>query len=135
MKGYLLKDLKIVIGKEAVVESVSPENKYEVIFEDDAETGYFYAAERIENTNELRILDMLLVYDVDGIMESERTATLNIIWSTDWLRCGLVLNNYCHAVIDFGNKAGYNRHGFPLPVLWTQAERKLTDKMVASFFE
>jgi hypothetical protein len=135
MKGYLLKDQKIIIGRETFIESVSSENNYEIIFEDDTETGYFYSAERNKNTNELRILDMLLVYDVESINESERNATLNIIWSTDWMRCGLVLNNYCHAVFDFENEGGYNRHEFPVPVLWTKHERKLTDEMVASFFE
>lgn len=135
MKGYLLKDEKIIIGKQTFIESVSSENNYEVVFEDDTETGYFYSAERNKNTNELRILDMLLVYDVESIDESERNATLSIIWSTDWMRCGLVLNNYCHAVFDFENKGGYNRHEFPVPVLWTIQERKLTDEMVTSFFE
>ncbi len=135
MRGYLLKDQEIIIGAETFIESVSSENDYEVIFEDDSDTGYFYGAERNKNTNELRILDMLLVYDVESIDESERNVTLNIIWSTDWTKCGLVLNNYCHAVFDFENAGGYNRHEFPPPVLWDERERKLTDEMVAAFFE
>src|ERR1700712_3907049 len=115
MKGYLLKDQKIIIGEETFIESVSSENNFEVIFEDDEETGYFYGAERNKETNELRILDMLLVYDVESINLSERSAVLNIIWSTDWLKCGLIINNYCHAVFDFANNGAYNRHECPPP--------------------
>lgn len=135
MKGYLLKDQQLIIGEETFIESVSSENNYEVIFEDDTDTGYFYGAERNKETNELRVLDMLLIYDVESINKSERKVTLNIIWSTDWMRCGLILNNYCQAVFDFEKKGGYNRHSFPPPVLWTDIERDLTDEMVTAFFE
>ncbi len=135
MKGYLLKNQNIIIGEQTFTESVSSENNYQVIFEDDTDTGYFYAAKRNKDTGELSILDMLLVYDVESIEVSERNATLHIIWSTDWMKCGLVLNNYCHAVFDFENEAGYNRHEFPPPVLWHTQERKLTDEMVAAFFQ
>ncbi len=135
MKGYLLKDQNIIIGKQTFIESVSSENNYQVIFEDDTDTGYFYAAERNKDTDELRILDMLLVYDVESIEVSEQNITLHIIWSTDWMKCGLILNNYCHAIFDFENEVGYNRHEFPPPVLWGKQERKLTDELVAAFFQ
>ena len=134
MKGYLLKDQNIIMGEQTFIESVSSENNYQVIFEDDTDTGYFYAAERNKVTDELRILDMLLVYDVESIKVSERNAILNIIWSTDWMKCALVINNYCHAVFDFAKQGGYNRHEFPPPVLWHK-ERKLTDEMIAAFFQ
>ena len=135
MRGYLLKNQKITLGEEIFIDSVSLDNNYEVIFEDDTDTGYFYGAERNKNTNELRILDMLLIYDVEAIIKFERTVTLNIIWSVNWTRCGLILNNYCHAVFDFEKQSGYNRHEFPAPVLWKGHNRKLTDEMVAFFFE
>lgn len=136
MKGYLLKEKKIIIGEETFIESVSSENNFEVIFEDDTESGYFYGAERKKDINELRILDMLLIYDVESIDTSEKFATLAIIWSTDWTKCGLILNNYCHAVFDFANNGAYNRHEFPPPnTIWTRHGRTLTDEMVERFFD
>lgn len=135
MKGYLLKEQKIVIGEEIFIESNSAENNFSVMFEDDTETGYFYGAEKAPDTGELRILDMLLIYDVESIDKSEKNATLSIIWSIDWLKCGLVINNYCHAVFDFANQGGYSRHEFPPPnSIWTMQDRKLTDEMIADFF-
>ena len=135
MKGYLLKEQKIVIGEDTFIESNSAESNFSVMFEDDTETGYFYGAEKTVDTAELRILDMLLVYDVESIDESERHATLSIIWSTDWTKCGLIINNYCHAVFDFANNGGYNRHQFPPPnSIWTRQDRKLTDEMITAFF-
>lgn len=135
MKGYLLKEQKIIIGEAIFIECVSSENNFEVMFEDDQETGYFYGAERNKDTKELVILDMLLIYDVESIAEAEKPVTLSIIWSTDWLKCGLILNNYCHAVFDFADAGAYNRHEFPPPnTSWTKHSRKLTDKMIAGFF-
>ena len=135
MKGYLLKEQQIKIGENTYVESLSSENDYAVMFEDDTETGYFYGAEKNKETQEVRILDMLHIYDVESIAEEERTATLSIIWSTDWMRSALIINSYCHAVFDFANHGGYNRHEFPPPnSIWTKQDRKLTDEMVAEFF-
>jgi hypothetical protein len=135
MKGYLLKNQEIVIGQGAFIESNSLENNFVVIFEDDGDTGYFYGAERNALTAELRILDMLHVYDVGSIAEGERKATLSIIWSPGWMQCALVINSYCHALFDFAGQGGYNRNQFPPPSdIWTLHERKLTDELIAGFF-
>ena len=133
MKGYLLKNEKITIGDSCFIQSEAAEHTFVVVFEDDGETGYFYAAEK-DTTGSLSILDMLFIYDAQHISGSEKHAKLSVLWSTDWQRCGLILNNTCHAVFDFHNKAGYNITGFPPPVLWSSTERKLTAEMVTSFF-
>ncbi len=136
MKGYLLKEQSITIGENTFIECVSSENDFAVMFEDDTESGYFYAAEKSRETQDIRILDMLHIYDVESIAEPERSAVLSVIWSTDWMKCALVINSYCHAVFDFGNHGGYNRHEFPPPnAIWTQGDRKLTDKMISAFFD
>ena len=135
MKGYLLKEQKITIGEYSFIESRSSENNYAVIFEDDTESGYFYAAEINPSTEEIRILDMLHIYDVESIATDERQATLSLIWSTDWMRCALVINSYCHAIFDFENQGGYSRNEFPPPnSIWTLQDRKLTDEMIRTFF-
>lgn len=135
MKGYLLKEQDITIGEEVFIESTSSENSYAVMFEDDGESGYFYAAEKESDNTDLRILDMLHIYDVESIPDAEKKATLRILWSKDWLKCALVIDSYCHAVIDFNAQGAYNRNEFPEPNdFWTAHPRKLTDEMVAEFF-
>ena len=60
MKGYLLKEQHFVAGEEIIVESNSSENNYAVVFEDDAETGYFYAVELNKATGEQKVLDAVM---------------------------------------------------------------------------
>ncbi len=135
MKGYLLQEQAIVIGEDTFVDSRASENSYAVVFEDDTETGYFYALEITGEKEEQRILDALHIYNVDEIDEGERKAMLRILWSKDWQRCALIINNYCHAVFDFKQQGGYNRNEFPPPNdFWTKGERQLTDEMVTAFF-
>ena len=135
MKGYLLKEALILIGQESFFESQASDENYVVIFEDDGETGYFYAAEKHPVKGDLAVLDMVFIYDVDSVPLNERKLKLSIIWSTDWQRCALVLGDTCHAVFDFENRGGYNLAEFPPPNLWTGHARKLTKEMVKQFFQ
>src|SRR5690349_13028998 len=112
MKGFLLKQVKITIGEECFFESRSSDYNYTVMFEDDGETGYFYAAEVDPATEALAILDMLFVYDVSAVPATNKSMELSILWSADWKRCGLILGNSCQAVFDFEHKAGYNLTAF-----------------------
>lgn len=66
MNGYLMQDKRLVRGEDTFIESFSQENRYGVVFEDDGETGYFYAVERDEEGQGLRVLDALHIYEVDG---------------------------------------------------------------------
>ena len=136
MKGYLLQQQKFVVGEDTFIESLSSENNYAVVFEDDLQTGYFYAIEIDPKTREQKILDALHIYEVEKVADKDKQGVINIIWSTDWSKCALVINKYCHAVFDFENQGGYNRNEFPPPNnFWTKGERKLTDEMVVSFFK
>jgi hypothetical protein len=135
MKGYLLKEQPFVAGKDTFIESVSSENNYAVAFEDDTETGYFYAIELNKENDDQQILDAVHIYEVEGIEPEKRPGVINILWSTDWTRCGLLINNYCCAVFDFASQGGYCRNEFPPPNgIWTKGERTLTDEMVIDFF-
>lgn len=135
MKGYLLQEQSFIIGSAVIVDSDASENNYSVIFEDDGDTAYFYAAERTAAEDGLRILDAVHIYNADEIAEEEKQATVSIIWSKDWLKCALVINNYCHAVFDFEQHGGYSRNEFPPPNdFWTQGDRALTDERIAAIF-
>jgi hypothetical protein len=136
MKGYLLKEQPFAVGEEIFVESIASENNYAVVFEDDTETGYFYAMEMNAASKEQKILDALHIYEVESIEPVYRPGVIKIIWSTDWLKAALLINNYCHAIFDFASHGGYNRNAFPPPnEIWTQGERLLTDELVKNIFE
>ncbi|SRR6266700_4950926 len=136
MKGYLLQEQTYTAGEETFIESLADENEFGVIFTDNMETGYFYAIERNIQTGEQRILDALHIYEVAEIAEADKQSALKIIWSTDWWRCALIINNHCQAVFDFQQQGGYNKNEFPPPnAFWTKGERLLTDEMVRSFFK
>jgi hypothetical protein len=103
-----------------------------VVFEDDGETGYFYAVEKDPEGHGLRILDALHIYETD---ETKEPSELGILWSKDWKKCALIIDGYCHAVFDFEAQGGYNINEFPPPnSIWTKVGRKLTDELIRSLF-
>ncbi|HEY4206446.1 MAG TPA: DUF2251 domain-containing protein [Puia sp.] len=138
MKGYLMQEKEIVRGEDMFIESVSPENRYGVAFEDDGETAYFYAMEMDEAGGGMKILDALHIYEAPegGDEEPVRQASrLLIVWSKDWLKCALILDGYCQAIFDFEAQGGYNINEFPPPNgIWTKGDRKLTNELISRLF-
>ena len=136
MNGYLLREQAYKAGDNTFVECNNEENNFAVVFEDDTDTGYFYALEVEPGTGKQNILDAVHIYNIEEVPAQQREGVIRIIWSKDWMRCALVINNYCHAVFDFKNHGGYCRNEFPPPnSFWTKGERKLTNEMVAAFFK
>jgi hypothetical protein len=136
MRGYLLKEQTFTPGEETFIESVSSENNYAVAFEDETDTGYFYAIEKNDETGEQRILDAVHIYNVEETADQDTPWNLKIMWSRDWLKCALILNGKCQAVFDFEAQGGYNLNEFPPPnTFWTRGERTLTNDMVKAFFQ
>lgn len=134
MKGYLLREQTIVPGTDIFIESNAEENNFAVVFQDDTDTAYFYAIEIQPQTGQQRILDALHIYQTEEPTRPE-PGILKIIWSTDWLKCALIINNYCHAVFDFENQGGYNRSEFPPPnEIWTKGSRRLTNELIEALF-
>ena len=126
MKAYLLREQPFTAGEAIFIECPSPENDFKVVFEDDTDTGYFYALEGE------KIVDALHIYN----LEEAENGVLKIIWSRDWKRCALLINNACHAIFDFENQGGYCASEFPPPnEIWTKGERTLTDEMFFDLFE
>lgn len=149
MNGYLMQEQSFRRGEDCFLESFSPENNYGVVFEDDGETGYFYAVEKDPGGHGLRVLDALHIYEAasddeeDQADPKEKSGTeeqaeapskLLIVWSKDWKKCALVINGACHAIFDFEAQGGYNINEFPPNDFWTKGERKLTDEMVKRYF-
>lgn len=135
MNGYLMQRQQFVRGKDLFVESYAPENRFGVVFEDDGETAYFYAVEKDPSGQGQRILDALHIYEQDQAETDQAPSSLMLIWSRDWLKCALVIDDQCHAVFDFEKQGGYNINEFPPPNdFWTKGDRKLTDEIIGALF-
>ncbi|HDJ0859416.1 TPA: DUF2251 domain-containing protein [Escherichia coli] len=84
------------------------------VFEDDGNTGYFYALDESVEGNPVR--DAVHIYNVEDISDAHIPSDVKIGWSEDCLKCVLLINGYPHGVFDFEGKNGYCRSGFPPPV-------------------
>ena len=122
------------VGQDTFCDSVSPTASIGVIFEDDLITGYFYAVDTAKNTE---VLDALHIYNVADVTDKDKPSNIKIYWSHSGQVASLLINNYCHAIFDFNNKAGYCRNGFPDNNSgWTKTkERVLTDDLIDEIFK
>lgn len=125
----IYEDQVINIGEDTFIDSIA-ENDNAVIFEDNCDTGYFYAIDRSDNG--LKILDGLHIYNVANVTDKHKPSTVKILWTNDLTKAFLSINNCYHALFDFQNHAGYCRSGFPeANSLWTRVkERKLTESLI-----
>jgi hypothetical protein len=98
-------------GDGLLVASQSEDGRVAVVFEDDGETGYFYACETVNGP----ILDALHIYDVAAVKDRDRPSEYKIGWSSPGRQAILVINGHPHAVFDFDVQKGWCRSGFPLP--------------------
>jgi hypothetical protein len=105
-----------MVGQAIVLEGESPHYDYRCVFEDDGETGYFYAVD--PESAEQPIVDALHIYDVGRGAQSSRPLLVQIVWSADGLNAALFIDNYPHAIFDFERQRGYCRTGFPSPSKW-----------------
>ncbi|WEK20471.1 MAG: DUF2251 domain-containing protein [Candidatus Pedobacter colombiensis] len=117
------------VGEDTFIESTA-ENDNAVVFEDNGETGYFYALDR--SNIDLKMLDGVHIYNVANVTDRDKPSTVKILWTVDLTKAFLSINNYYHAVFDFQNHAGYCRNGFPeTNSSWNKVkERKLTDLLI-----
>ena len=101
-------------GEQTVYHSNSPTSTYSGIFEDDGETGYFYAYDR-EAPEDAQILDACHIYNVASVTDRERPSEVEVIWTQEGTKAALLINDYAHAVIDFRARRAYCRSNFPPP--------------------
>jgi len=111
MPVKLTAEQKIKVGEPVVLEGPSPTTSFAAVFEDDGETGYFYALDTEKGENP--IVDALHIYDVASVADRHRPSNFRIVWSLDDRKAALLINDYPHAVFDFEGKRGYCRSGFP----------------------
>lgn len=99
------------VGRAIVVQSDSSIGRYQAAFEDDGDTGYFYALDTSRSGNP--IVDALHIYNVQSVADRDKPSQLHIVWSADGLKAALFLNSYPHAVYSFEDGRGCCRTGFP----------------------
>ncbi len=122
----------IKVGSANVIPSDSPGSHFSVVFEDDGETGYFYAVDRAKG--KISILDALHIYNVKSVKDARIPSTLSITWSDDGTKALLAINGYPHAVFDFKSRRGYCRTNFPAPNRkFTRHGHKWSDEVLKSF--
>lgn len=120
------------VGTDSFFDSSSAISSFAVIFEDDLRTGYFYA---IDRNTDMTILDAVHIYNVEDVIDKDKPSNIQIAWTDDWQMVSLLINNYCHAIFDFKNKAGYCRTAFPESNgEWSGAtnSRELTDDLISA---
>jgi hypothetical protein len=118
-----------IVGEDTFLKSDSPTESFGVVFEDDLNTGYFYAINRV---NDSQIFDALHIYNVEDVIDKEKPCNIKIFWTNDGSIASLLINDYCHAIFDFNSRAGYCRNGFPeCNSDWALiSDRALTDDLI-----
>ncbi|MBY0572186.1 MAG: DUF2251 domain-containing protein, partial [Undibacterium sp.] len=102
-----------------------------VVFEDDGETGFFYAIDY--SSKEQPIQEAMSIYDVHSVTDKSKTSVVHIKWSTDGMKVSLWINDYPHAVFDFTAKRGYCRRNFPTPGKWKSHDFSWSDNALNFF--
>jgi hypothetical protein len=113
MPIHITAEETISVGSSSVVEGPSPESHYVAIFEDDGDTGYFYALDPTQEGNPIQ--DAVHIYNVANVTDRDTPSVIKIGWSMDSAKVVLLINGYPHAVFNFEAKRGYCRTGFPPP--------------------
>jgi len=122
------------VGQPLVVDADSPAGRYAAVFEDDGETGYFYAVDTdVEEGNPVR--DALLVYVAADVTDAQLASTLEIGWSDDGLKALLLINDEPHAAFDFQRRQGWCQSGQPAAggTGWSAGSRAWSDDVEALF--
>jgi len=120
-------------GRETFLDSKSVLNSFAVVFEDDGNTGYFYALDTA-NQDQM-ILDALHIYNAENVTDRDQPSIARIIWSASGEQAALIINDYPHAVFDFSAKRGYCRTGFPPPSPNWSSEGHEWDDAALRFFK
>ncbi|MBD1228755.1 DUF2251 domain-containing protein [Xenorhabdus griffiniae] len=105
---------QLIVGEAQVIESLAPESSFAAVFEDDGETGYFYALDETVDGNPIQ--DALHIYNAEEVSDGQIPSDVKIGWSEDSRKCVLLINGYPHGVFNFDTKNGYCRSGFPPPI-------------------
>lgn len=132
MAAELVAEETLTVGEAAVLQGPSPGGRFLVTFEDDGQTGYFFALDLLNPVKP--ICDALHIYNVEAVADRDQDSVFQIAWSQDGLKACLIINDDPHAVFDFEAKRGYCRTGFPpADPEWTKFSHEWDDGVVELF--
>lgn len=119
-------------GTKTVLESDGPRAPHKVVFEDDGDTGSFYAHDR-SRPEEDRVVDCLAVYVVGTLPLPLKPHFVRIQWARDGAKAAIFLNGRAYAVFDFDHQRGYSRTNSPMPETspWPRAEQLWDDRALS----
>lgn len=118
MAIYIASEETVTVGEKCVVEGAATEGHFAVVFEDDGDTGYFYALDGTSEGNPIQ--DAMHIYNVADVADRNLPSVVKIGWSMDHSKAVLLINQYPHAIYDFSARQGYCRTNFPPPVVSAQ---------------
>ena len=98
-------------GTAFALEAPGPQPPRLAVFEDNGETGYFYAVDAPEGRSP-EIVDGVFLYTVDP-EASQQEDIAEVRWSADGERAVLLLGGIPEAAFDFGRQRGYGRTSSP----------------------
>ncbi len=113
MAIQVVAEQEFLVGAPSVLEGRAPGGSFAAVFEDDGDTGYFYALDANEQASPLQ--DAVHIYNVANVSDRAKPVCAVIGWSIDNRKAVLLLNDHPHAIFDFDKKRGYCRTGFPPP--------------------
>jgi hypothetical protein len=133
VKSSIVATQEVRIGEPTVVDAPSPQGTFSVVFEDDGDTGYFYALDL--RLDENPIVDAVQVYNVASVADRYRPSNVQVVWAGDGRKAMLLINRYPHAIFDFLARRGYCRTGCPppMPTGWTDQPHAWRDEAVELF--
>ncbi|GKX56541.1 hypothetical protein SOASR030_26530 [Leminorella grimontii] len=133
MAIYVTAQDELIVGNELVVESEAPEGAFAAVFEDDGQTGYFYALDHSIEGNPIQ--DAVHIYNVEDVTDGDKPSDVQIGWSEDGRKCVLLINGYPHGAFNFESQRGYCRTGFPDAFgEWSKEGHQWDDDAVERFF-
>jgi hypothetical protein len=118
------------VGQPVVLRSQAPTGRFGVVFEDDGETGYFYATQLSRWLRRTTVLDALALYNVDAVKDRALPHQLTICWSPDGLHAALLINGFPHAAFDFQSRRAGCMTAFPPPFEWCQGTHEWRPALV-----
>lgn len=134
MSNRVVAKEEIKVGTAVVIEGASTDDRYQAVFEDDGETGYFYAVDPMAEQNTIQ--DAVQIYNVRDVVDRDKPSIVEIVWSADNRKVVLLINNHPHAVFNFEAKRGFCRTGFPPPNsagVWSVGGHGWTENALAPF--
>jgi hypothetical protein len=111
MAIQVVAEQEFLVGTPIVLEGAAPNGPFVAVFEDDAETAYFYALDTSVEGNPLQ--DAVHIYNTANVTDRETPVFAVIGWSIDNKKVVLLINDYPHAIFDFDGKQVAHTYCFP----------------------